>query len=82
TDLTDLHEDLLESAGLPRRSPGIDAEAALRAMSRDKKRSVVGNATDAGVTHRFVLLEDVGLPVYGVPVDDDEARRAIGAVVG
>lgn len=82
TDLTDLHEDLLESAGLPRRSPGIDAEAALRAMSRDKKRSVVGTATDAGVTHRFVLLEDVGLPVYGVPVDDDEARRAIGAVVG
>jgi 3-dehydroquinate synthase len=76
-DLTDLHKDLLESAGLPRCSPGIDAEAALRAMSRDKKRS----ATD-GTTHRFVLLEDVGLPVYGVAVDDDEARRAIGSVVG
>ena len=82
TDLTDLLENLLESAGLPRRSPGIDAEAAFRAMSRDKKRSAVGTATDGGATHRFVLLEDVGLPVYGVPVGDDEARLAIGAVVG
>lgn len=77
-DLTDIHEDLLEAAGLPRRSPGIDAEAALKAMSRDKKRS----AADGDTNHRFVLLRDVGLPVYGVAVDDDEARRAIGSVVG
>jgi 3-dehydroquinate synthase len=77
TDLTDLHDDLLLSAGLPRTSPGIDAEAALLAMSRDKKRS----ATDGGATHRFVLLGDVGRPVHGVPVDDDEARRAIESVV-
>ena len=78
TDLTDLHEDLLEAAGLPRRSPGIDAETVLRAMSRDKKRT----ATDGGTDHRFVLLEDVGRPVYGVPVGEDEARLAIGSVVG
>jgi len=81
TDLTDLHERLLESAGLPRRSPGIDAEAALLAMSRDKKRSAASGETEGGATHRFVLLRDVGLPVYGVPVGDDEALQAIGAVV-
>ncbi len=78
TDLTNLHEELLEAAGLPRRSPGIDAEAAHLALSRDKKRT----AEDGRADHRFVLLRDVGLPVYGVAVGDDEARRAIGAVVG
>jgi 3-dehydroquinate synthase len=81
TDLTDLHERLLESAGLPRRSPGVDAGAALLAMSRDKKRSAASGETEGGATHRFVLLRDVGLPVYGVPVGDDEALQAIGAVV-
>jgi len=78
TDLTGLHEDLLRSAGLPLRSPGVDVDAALRAMSRDKKRSVV----DAPTEHRFVLLRDVGQPVYGVAVGNDEARRAIRALVG
>ena len=82
TDLTDLHEHLLESAGLPSRSPGIDAGAALLAMSRDKKRSAANGVAEGGATHRFVLLRDVGVPVYGVPVGDEEARRAIGAVVG
>ena len=85
TDLTGLHESLLRAAGLPSRSPGVDAEAALLAMSRDKKRSATkagtgGTAGDA--KHRFVLLRDVGLPVYGVLVGDDEAREAIGAIVG
>ena len=80
TDLADLHKDLLESAGLPQTSPGIDAEVALRAMSRDKKRS--GTNGSGGTGHRFVLLKDVGQPVYGVNVDDAEARRAIEAVVG
>jgi hypothetical protein len=28
-----------------------------------------------------VLLEDVGDPVWGVPVSEEEVRRAIGAVV-
>ncbi len=82
TDLTELHERLLEAAGLPRRSPGIDAEAALLAMSRDKKRSAANRETEGEVAHRFVLLRDVGVPVHGVPVGDDEARQAIGAVVG
>ncbi len=78
TDLVSLHEHLLRSAGLPNRFPSVDVEAALRAMSHDKKRSV----TDGAADHRFVLLEDVGLPVYGVPVGDEEARAAIEAVVG
>lgn len=76
---------LLESAGLPRCSPGVDAEAALLAMSRDKKRSATDGGTEGAAgdtTHRFVLLRDVGLPVYGVPVGDDEARQAIGEIVG
>jgi 3-dehydroquinate synthetase len=80
TDLADLHKDLLESAGLPQTSPGIDAEVALGAMSRDKKRSGTNGSGCTG--HRFVLLKDVGQPVYGVNVDDAEARRAIEAVVG
>ena len=77
-DLTALHDDLLASAGLPRKVSGVDAGAALRAISRDKKRS----AADAEGQHRFVLLEDVGRPVRGVPVGQEEARRAIGEVVG
>lgn len=77
-DLTGLHEDLLRSAGLPLRSPGVDAEAALAAISRDKKRSLA----DAPTEHRFVLLRDVGDPAYDVPVGDAEARREIGALVG
>jgi 3-dehydroquinate synthase len=76
TDLVDLHEDLLHSADLPLTAPGVDVETALAAMSRDKKRS----SSETG--NRFVLLRDVGDPVYGVPVDDDEARREIGALVG
>ena len=78
TDLMSLHEDLLRSAGLPPRQPGVDVEAALAAMSRDKKRS----GADGPASHRFVLLRDVGDPVYGVTIGDEEARRAIGAVVG
>ena len=84
-DLTGLHESLLNAAGLPTRSPGVDAGAALLAMSRDKKR-LAANAGTGGTagdtTHRFVLLRDIGLPVYGVPVGDDEAREAIGTIVG
>ena len=78
TDLTGLHDDLLRSAGLPRTSPGVDVGTALRAMSRDKKRS----GADGEATHRFVLLEAVGRPVHGVPVGEGEARRAIETVVG
>lgn len=76
TDLVQLHEDLLESASLPVKASVNDPEKVLAAMARDKKR----RSADAS-THRFVLLEDAGRPKWGVPVTDDEARRAIGAVV-
>ena len=53
---------LLERHGLPVRAPGLDPDAVLAAMRHDKKRT-------AG-THRMVLLEAIGRPVYGVAVDD------------
>jgi 3-dehydroquinate synthase len=74
TDLVALHEDLLNSAGLPLKVRNIEVGKALSAMGRDKKRR-------AGDEYRFVLLEDIGKPVWGVPVGEDEARRAMGAVV-
>jgi 3-dehydroquinate synthase len=77
-DLTVVHEDLIVAAGLPLRVPDVAVERALQLMGRDKKRS----ANDGPVQHRFVLLEDVGKPVRNVPVSEDEARRAIGAIVG
>ena len=76
-DLTGVHEDLIRSAGLPLRVPDVAVEGALLAMGRDKKRL----GTDGPVGHRFVLLEDVGKPVRNVPVTEDEARRAIGAIL-
>jgi 3-dehydroquinate synthase len=75
SDLVALHEDLLRSAGLPLEVTSVQVEKALAAMGRDKKRR-------AGDGYRFVLLEDVGKPLWGVLVGEEEARRAIGAVVG
>jgi 3-dehydroquinate synthase len=75
TDLVALHEDLLRSAGLPLKVPKVEVERVLSAMGRDKKRRT---STEE---YRFVLLEDVGRPLWRVPVDEEEARRAIGAVV-
>ena len=75
TDLVSLHEDLLISAGLSTRVPDLDLQKVLAAMGRDKKRRAADEA------HRFVLLEGVGRPVWGVPVREEEARRAIGAVI-
>jgi 3-dehydroquinate synthase len=75
-DLVSVHENLLDAAGLPSHVPDVDADRALEAMGRDKKRT----AGDA--QHRFVLLQDVGEPVRNVPVSEKEAREAIGAVVG
>jgi 3-dehydroquinate synthase len=76
-DLTGVHEDLIDAAGLPRRVPDVGVERVLLAMGRDKKRA----AMDGPAKHRFVLLEDIGKPVRGVPVGEDQARRAIGAIV-
>ena len=75
-DLTGVHARLLDAAGLPRRVPDVGVERALAAMGNDKKRT----ANEGAVEHRFVLLEDVGKPVTGVPVTEDEARRAIGGI--
>jgi 3-dehydroquinate synthase len=74
-DLVSLHEDLLASAGLPTRAPGLNPRKILAAMGRDKKRRAADGA------HRFVLLEGVGRPVWGVPVREEQALRAIEAVV-
>ncbi|CAN5832027.1 3-dehydroquinate synthase [soil metagenome] len=76
-DLTGTHTDLMDAAGLPRRVPRIDVERALVAMGRDKKRT----SRDGAVEHRFVLLRDIGEPVRDVPVTEDEARGAIGAIL-
>jgi 3-dehydroquinate synthetase len=75
TDLLALHEDLLCSAGLSLRVPAVDIEKALSAIGQDKKRR-------AGTRYRFVLLEDVGKPLWGVPVGEEEVRRTLKAVVG
>ena len=71
-DLVSLHQSLLKFAGLPTKLPNMDAEEILAAMHKDKKRR------DGG--HRFVLLEDVGKPVWGVPVGDEEIREAIAGI--
>jgi 3-dehydroquinate synthase len=76
-DLTRIHEVLIEAAGLPRRVPDVGVKRTLLAMGRDKKRL----AADGPARHRFVLLEDIGRPVRGVPVSEEEAREAIGAIV-
>ncbi len=78
TDLLTTHEDLVDAAGLPLRVPAVDVESALRAMGRDKKR----RSSDGAHTYRFVLLKDIGRPERDVPVGVEEARRAIGAVLG
>jgi 3-dehydroquinate synthase len=75
TDLVALHENLLRSAGLPLKVPKVEVESVLSAMGRDKKRRT------SAEEYRFVLLEDVGKPLWGVPVGEEETRRAIGAVV-
>ena len=67
-------EALLERHGLPVRAPGLDPEAVLAAMRHDKKRT-------AG-QHRMVLLEAIGRPVFGVPVDEGVLAGAVRAAVG
>jgi 3-dehydroquinate synthase len=76
-NLTELQEDLLNAAGLPTRVSAVGVEKVLSVMGRDKKR----RTADGEGGHRFVMLEDVGRPVWGVPVGDDEARAAIEAVL-
>lgn len=77
-DLLQLHQDLLDAAGLSSKIPSANTGEVLRAMSRDKKR----RSSDGHDEHRFVLLEDVGRPVWGVPVGEDIVTRALEAIVG
>ena len=76
-DLVELHRDLLREAGLPLTVPAADVEAVLGAMGRDKKR----RSSDGEGQYRFVLLEDIGKPVHGVPVTAPEARSAVGSIL-
>ena len=71
-DLVPLHENLLQSAGLPTKLPGMDAEEILAAMHKDKKRR--------HNEHRFVLLEDIGRPIWDVPVSEKEIREVIAGI--
>jgi 3-dehydroquinate synthase len=75
TDLVGVHRELLRSAGLPLSVPSVEVERVLSAVARDKKR----RANDG---YNFVLLEDVGKPLWGVGFGEEEVRQAIGAVVG
>lgn len=75
-DLVNLHEELLDAAGLPTRVSTVNVEEVLSAMGRDKKRRA------GDVDYRFVLLEDAGRPVWGVPVGEDDVRRVIGGLDG
>jgi shikimate kinase/3-dehydroquinate synthase len=63
---------LLERHGLPVHAPGLDPAAVLAAMRHDKKRT--------GGTHRMVLLEAIGRPVYGVAVGEDVLADAVRAI--
>ena len=76
-DLVETHEDLLRAAGLPLAAPAADVEEILKVMGRDKKR----RSSDGEGRYPFVLLEEIGRPVYGVPVTATEARAAIGAIL-
>ena len=51
----------------------VDREAAWTALFRDKKV--------AGGKPKFVLLEAPGKPVWGVELSEDEARRALNALI-
>lgn len=77
TDLSETHEELLEAAGLPRKVPAVEVGKVLAAMRRDKKR----RSGDAPEDYRFVLLEDVGEPAWGVRVGEDQAVRAVEGVL-
>lgn len=71
-DLVSIHESALQAASLPTKLPDMDPDKILDAMGRDKKRRKG--------EHRFVLLKDIGEPVWDVPVGEEEIRDAIDGV--
>lgn len=73
-DLRGLHEELLSRAALPKRAPHVRTEEVLQAMARDKKRREG--------EHRFVLLQDIGQPVWNVKVEESEVRTVLEQFVG
>ena len=73
SDFVGLHEELLQAAGLPTKLSNLESDEVLTAMGRDKKRR--------GGEHRFVLLEDIGRPVWDVPVSEEDARKVIAGVL-
>jgi 3-dehydroquinate synthetase len=66
--------EILAGHGLPVIGAGLDPAAVLAAMRHDKKRAAGG--------HRFVLLERVAAPVFGVEVPDEAVERAVAGSVG
>jgi shikimate kinase/3-dehydroquinate synthase len=63
--------ELLEAHGLPTSlDAGIDVDAVMAGVGRDKKRT-----SEQGLG--FVLLERPGAPAFGVQVDPDRVRRAV-----
>ena len=65
---------LLERHELPTAHPGVDPVAVRQALRRDKKAR-------AGRV-RFVLLEAVGRPVWGIDVPDELIDQAIERAIG
>ena len=76
-DRVALHEDLLKTAGLPTKVREVDVDRVISMIGRDKKR----RTSDGVGGHRFVMLEDIGSPVWDVPVSDEEVCEAIEAVI-
>jgi len=77
-DLTSLHRELTEKAGLPSRMSAVDPEKVLSAVRRDKKRL----SADGSSEYRFVLLRDVGDPAWGVKMNEYDVLEAIETVAG
>ena len=61
---------LLSGHGLPTRLDGVDVEAVMQALRRDKKRRAEGPVP-------FVLVEAPGDVREGIPVPEDEVRAAV-----
>ena len=66
--------ELLASAGLPLRVEGVDADAVVELIGRDKKRR--------GGPVQFVLLESPGAVTPGHELRDADVRAAVSEVVG
>ena len=64
---------IVHTAELPTSYAGVDPEAVRDALRRDKKAR--------GGRVRFVLLEAIGKPVWGVDVEDELIDEAIGRAI-